>query len=689
MGDSFPGEIDLVMKGGITSGVVYPRAVAKLSVGTRIRSVGGTSAGAIAAAVTAAAEHARTDVKDGLNFGAIEDELKREGFLLSLFQPTPETRALFDLLVEGQKEMGRREKQAHDRKKKREEAQSRGASARELEALEDPSRWRSALHWVFFIDRCLAAAQRDPGPALVVFAAALIALGASGATLLASALNAKATLIAALSLLIALVLSLAAGLVTRWLWNALPLVAAARTLVDPERGHFGFCAGRGVGREGLTDWLHRHIQAQAALPPHRPLTFEDLDPPPGAPAAPRPRVKLRMVTTNLSRSESTSLPFTRSGILFRRSDFDAMFPAEVVNALVKEGEKEDASFVPPDGFHRLPDRDKLPVVVATRLSLSFPGLLRAVRLYVVPGAFFDAQRRAGKKPPYLVDSGDLEVQWLSDGGVTSNFPLHVFDVWLPERPTIGISLADAPLATALPRPVALDTPEAVVKGDRDKVRMRAARENPDGDEFRACREIGGLAGFLAGLFDSARNHADNAQMGLASYRERVVDVELDPDEGGLNLDMPAAVIKALQERGGKAGERARTHFPAEEHRWVRLRVLMAHLEEEFDRLEATRARRSDKQLSGLFKELAEAQLAAAAAGEAWYRREDADWCDLARGRIAAIDALLDRWRELGAAPTSERVKDPRRLFRTRAPAPGGVLRMTPAFGPPPGGPLTP
>ena len=41
-------ECDLVMKGGITSGVIYPRLVYQLSKQYRFRSIGGTSAGAIA-----------------------------------------------------------------------------------------------------------------------------------------------------------------------------------------------------------------------------------------------------------------------------------------------------------------------------------------------------------------------------------------------------------------------------------------------------------------------------------------------------------------------------------------------------------------------------------------------------------------------------------------------------------------
>ena len=47
---------DIVMEGGITSGVVYPGALGELSQAFRLHNIGGTSAGAIAAAGAAAAE---------------------------------------------------------------------------------------------------------------------------------------------------------------------------------------------------------------------------------------------------------------------------------------------------------------------------------------------------------------------------------------------------------------------------------------------------------------------------------------------------------------------------------------------------------------------------------------------------------------------------------------------------------
>src|SRR3954449_2147706 len=86
------------MKGGITSGVVYPKAAPELARRYRFRKIGGTSAGAIAAAVVAAAEYNRA----GGGFKAVEDlpgKLGEEGFMLELFRSDEETRPVFEALV--------------------------------------------------------------------------------------------------------------------------------------------------------------------------------------------------------------------------------------------------------------------------------------------------------------------------------------------------------------------------------------------------------------------------------------------------------------------------------------------------------------------------------------------------------------------------------------------------------------
>src|SRR5262249_52928198 len=92
-------ECDLVMKGGITSGVVYPPAILKLAQTYRFRAIGGTSAGAIAAAATAAAEFGRESATGGFErFAALSSQLGEEQFLFNLLQPAEATRPLMNSL---------------------------------------------------------------------------------------------------------------------------------------------------------------------------------------------------------------------------------------------------------------------------------------------------------------------------------------------------------------------------------------------------------------------------------------------------------------------------------------------------------------------------------------------------------------------------------------------------------------
>ena len=83
---------NIVMKGGITSGVVYPRAVAELADKYRFKNIGGTSAGAIAAGLAAAAEFGRASGGFPRMLAHAE---QANGILLSLFQPAPCLRPLF------------------------------------------------------------------------------------------------------------------------------------------------------------------------------------------------------------------------------------------------------------------------------------------------------------------------------------------------------------------------------------------------------------------------------------------------------------------------------------------------------------------------------------------------------------------------------------------------------------------
>ena len=96
------------MKGGITSGVIYPRLVAKLSEVYRFRSIGGTSAGAIAAGAAAAAQLGVTTGGNPKAFAELDKLPELLGgpaknadgsMLLNLFQPQPPFRRHFALLT--------------------------------------------------------------------------------------------------------------------------------------------------------------------------------------------------------------------------------------------------------------------------------------------------------------------------------------------------------------------------------------------------------------------------------------------------------------------------------------------------------------------------------------------------------------------------------------------------------------
>lgn len=99
-------ECDLIMKGGITSGIVYPGAIEVLSKHYRFRAIGGASAGAIAAACTAAAEFNRETRPDVFKeIGQLPTDLGSsdqgtgQTRMLDLFQPESGTKDAFRWLL--------------------------------------------------------------------------------------------------------------------------------------------------------------------------------------------------------------------------------------------------------------------------------------------------------------------------------------------------------------------------------------------------------------------------------------------------------------------------------------------------------------------------------------------------------------------------------------------------------------
>jgi Patatin-like phospholipase len=552
-------ECDLVMRGGITSGIVYPRAIAELAKTYDFRSIGGTSAGAIAAAGTAAAAYGARhgDNHFKTRFKELPQELsKKEGgktVLERLFQPQSGTRRLFDVLMSG---LGR---------------ENKVAKAASIAIALCVNYWLYAL-----IGAAIALAP-------LVLLALDSRLGDTAIWLL---------------ILIGLVPALVFILIAT-------LLGVLRDVVTelPENG-YGLCAGShnlkpdAAGVLPLTDWLHVFFQEVANRPPTGdPVTFGDLW---GTRDETAERdIELVLMTTNATRGISQRLPFLEGSwgqLFFKKKEFDKLFPASVVTWMcehageVRYPDRVDAS----GGFYALPAPADLPILLGARMSLSFPFLLSAVPLWT---ANVTQKGKGGKFA--------LERCWFSDGGLTSNFPIHFFDSPLPSRPTFGINLV--PDSVAIGDQAAAGADMGVVRGIKpggesvgetrvgwDKIYMPSTNSSGIGSAAR-FNKFEGILGFFGALFDTARNWADTELMAMPGYRDRIVHVALAPDEGGLNLNMPEKIIDRIGERGERAGKLLAARFALDpqpdpqsgkpiwltwdNHRWVRYRSFMAALED--------------------------------------------------------------------------------------------------------------
>lgn len=505
-------ECDLVMEGGITSGVVYPAAIAKLHEEYDFRSIGGTSAGAIAAAATAAAQYRcngpDVDVSPDpfIDLAALTDELARDGNLVKLFQPSFALRAPFAVFLAG------------------------------LEASRGPRGgwWRVGCALVKATVRQAAGASAAGAVAGATLVAALVcAVGGRPtptAWLLGAALAGMGAVAAATTALV------------RVLLRRVP------------ENDFGISTGHSIdpSTPALTDWLCDVLDRLAGLAEREaPLTFGHLG---------ERDVELRMVTTNLTQRRPEVLPFEHRSWIFNAEELNRFFPKRVIDHLVKHAFA--SRWVLPEGFHFLPEAPKLPVIVAVRMSLSFPVLVSTIPLYRLDETHLP-NRRADAPP---LTPRDLVRSVFSDGGICSNFPIHFFDRWFPTRPTFGISLVAA-------------APEAAA----DAARVHLPR--PNQPERPRSGAMSGLASFLARIVVTAKDHRDTLQRELPSYRERVAQIALRAGEGGLNLDMPPSTIASLRKLGDEAGGRLLA-FDFDEHRWVRLRVLLPRLAEEVEALHA-------------------------------------------------------------------------------------------------------
>ena len=175
-------------------------------------------------------------------------------------------------------------------------------------------------------------------------------------------------------------------------------------------------------------------------------------------------ITLQFITTNVSQGIPYRLPFSDNQFLFNKREMESLFPSYVVEHMVKCSYQSDdiTADMLPCGFHFLPNADDFPIVVAMRMSLAIPLFFSAIPLYTIKPAA--AARMRSRRPSTAKSAAnsqansqakssndnsqptgdDLQKHYFSDGGTTSNFPIHSFDKWLPTRPTFGINLAAMP-----------------------------------------------------------------------------------------------------------------------------------------------------------------------------------------------------------------------------------------------------
>ncbi|WP_296747083.1 patatin-like phospholipase family protein [Mesorhizobium sp.] len=536
---------DLVMKGGITSGIVYPFAALELSKQYRFKSIGGTSAGAIAAAACAAAAagerrkvvgHAITPKPalvgfDGL--AGVSRTLAREGFIFSLFQPASGAANAYRLIVLL--------------------AGNAGLLRKCLQAV-------------------LAVIAIAPLETFGLFALLCLGWWAAGyfSGFWAIALHAIPSFLGAY----------AVG----------AIFAALRVARVVRRNLLGLCSGMGPAASGgatptLTDWLHQTLQNLSGQAGDEPLLFEHLWGAPRYPHEPHSdhAVSLTMITTDVSHSEPRSLPFDQdTHFWFTKREFDVLFPADVVDWMIRHS-GEPRSFRG-EAYHRLPAYGQLPVLVATRMSLSFPLLISAVPLHEIvhhgaaaDGMELPAPRRSRPKTPLesadaLAAGGAEQASgasafrrcWFSDGGICSNFPIHLFDAPLPRWPTFAIDLVYPDASAARKNPgVFLPKPNDGWQ----------PQYQPIASKF----PIQEIAGFIFGIIATMQNWRDLLQSRAPGNRERIVHVPLSPQEGGMNLNMDAAILRQVSQKGTEAGQKF-AEFSFDAHYWTRWRNLASAMQ---------------------------------------------------------------------------------------------------------------
>ena len=595
---------DVVLTGGVASGVVYPWAVLEIAREFRLRHIGGTSVGAMAACLAAAAEYGRRNGHPNAfevlrrapgELAECADDPQGRTRMLRLFQPAPQGRRLFGLFVEAVRQVQVRPSEASPSA-----ASPSGRIRALLQAVAGAYRRELlvgallgalvAVHAAVGIGMALAWLTGVPG-GFDAFTAAWSArewvFGAGALAWMAAAAAAGAVLAVGL----ALVREVRHGIIG----NDLGLCRGGPVE--------GFDADRDPG---LVQWLHDGVQAAAGLgEDDPPLTFGDLWQAPLAPGVEAPRaqreaatdararsIDLQVITTNVTHGRPYRLPGPdpTSRLFFLKDDVAKFFPPAVVEALVRTAEpyRPKADSDPPVDatnaeFLELPSAD-LPIVVAARLSLSFPILFSAVPLYAI-----DYEMRGPRDPKGTGVPRNLKRCWFSDGGICSNFPIHLFDAAIPRWPTFGLWLGrrsperpDEPVwMPDLPREGWGDHRQRFDPQDRMPVGSLAA--GPRGPWSM-------LLGFIGAIVTSAKDWQDHTAMRMPHVRNRIARLQLVAGEGELNIAMSRAdILRMAAEYGTASGRLVCERWAGDpdlaprrawrEQRWIRLHTLIDGLRE--------------------------------------------------------------------------------------------------------------
>jgi deferrochelatase/peroxidase EfeB/predicted acylesterase/phospholipase RssA len=547
---------DIVMEGGVTSGIIYASAVAELAKSYRFSSIGGSSIGAFAAALTAAAEYSR---RHGSNVGfelmeklpteLAEEDDQNETRLMRMFRPQHGTRRLFRIFLA---------------------SLDKGSTFSRLgcgltEAIRQY--WRSVL-----LALVATAVLVLSGPLLLTW------LGWSAPPPYGFDLRVVGLGSWVLALLIALAFAVALTLL-------LGIARDFRCELVPNG--FGLCRGwseeERMDSPDLTGFLHASIQLVAGRNPidDQPLTFADLRDAPDRPADVLgqstgdvlPSINLQVYSTNLAHGRPYRFPLDPADdmgrLFFRVDDLKPYFPQPILNHLVgyalpyrPQTCSDPKVSAETEQYLELPT-DRLPIVFAARLAMSFPLLISAVPLWAID---YEAP----------IDMRGFARCWMSDGGLCSNFPIHLFDSFVPKWPTFGIALQDRGKYRA---DECVWLPDKHYEGRVDTWDRFAESKQP----------LGRLVGFLVSLWLAAWRWNDTTMMRMPGVRDRVVRIFLEEGEGGVNIKMSKQAIDALTRRYGKPAARAFLRKFADdgspgwpEHRWVRFNRLLIALRQQIE-----------------------------------------------------------------------------------------------------------